>query len=184
MTRFALALLLALAMGQPGTSRVSARDTDGSTWTLLGPAANQLELLFFISSDCPISNHYAPEILRICQDYRSRGLRCFTVYPDDDVTTVTNHRREFGYGPSIPAFTDRDYALVKAAGAHVTPQAVLYSPAGRVYSGRIDDLYIDAGRTRRQATRHDLRLAIDAAVAGKPIAQPETEAVGCFIPVS
>jgi hypothetical protein len=183
MTRSVLVLLLALAMGQPGASRVTARDTDGSAWTLLAPGASELQLLFFISSECPISNHYVPEIMRICKDYRARGLRCFAVYPDDDVTTVANHRREFGYGASIPAFTDRNYALVKATGARVTPQAVLYSQAGRVYSGRIDDLYIDAGRARRQATRHDLRLALDAAVAGKPLAQPETEAVGCFIPV-
>jgi hypothetical protein len=178
-----LALLLAFAMGQTGAApRVTARDTDGNAWTLLTPDANQLELLFFISSDCPISNHYAPEIMRICSDYRAHGVRCFTVYPDDDVTTVTSHRREFGYGPAIPAFVDHNYALVKAAGAHVTPQAVLYSPAGRVYSGRIDDLYIDAGRTRRQATRHDLRLALDAAVAGQRVAHPETDPVGCFIP--
>jgi hypothetical protein len=63
----------------------------------------------------------------------------------------------------------------------VTPEAALYSPAGRVYRGRIDDWYVDVGRSRRQATQHDLRLRIDAALAGRPMTPAETEAVGCFI---
>ena len=184
MTRYTLALLLTFAMGQPGAvAGLAAPDIDGRAWTLFAPGPLQFDLLFVISSDCPISNHYAPEIERICHDYQARGVRCFTIYADDDVATIKSHRHEFGYGPSIPAFKDEKYALVKAAGARVTPQAVLYSSAGRVYSGRIDDLYIDAGRVRRQATRHDLRLALDAALAGKRVAQPETQAVGCFIPV-
>jgi hypothetical protein len=63
----------------------------------------------------------------------------------------------------------------------VTPEVAVYSSAGRIYRGRIDDLYVDAGRTRRAATRHDLRLAVDAALGGRPIAPSETEAVGCYI---
>ena len=63
----------------------------------------------------------------------------------------------------------------------MTPEAAIYSLKGRVYLGRIDDLYVDVGRARREATRHDIRLALDAALAGRSIPQPETEAVGCFI---
>ena len=184
MTRYALALLLTLGMGQPGTSSgVTARDLDGHDWTLLAPGANQFDLLLFLLSDCPIGNHYVPEIKRICKDYQSRGLRCFAVYPDDDVATVKTHRHEFGFGASIPAVRDPEHALVKATGAQVTPQAVLYSAAGRVYSGRIDDFYVDAARARPKATQRDLRLALDATIAGKPVAQPVTQAVGCFIPM-
>jgi hypothetical protein len=184
MTRLVAAALLVLSMGQPGTpSGVTARDLDGHDWTLLAPGPNQFDLLFFMSSDCPIGDHYAPEIKRICKDYQPRGLRCFAVYPDDDVAAVKTHRHEVGYGASIPAVRDPEHALVKATGAQVTPQAVLYSAAGRVYSGRIDDFYVDAGRTRPKATQRDLRLALDATIAGKPVAHPETQAVGCFIPM-
>lgn len=178
----ALFALLAAA-GLPAAAALTVTDTDGKTWSLLAPAAHQLDLLFFIATDCPISNRYAPEIARICTDYRARGVRCFLVYPEAglDNAAVSAHRREYGLAAAAPAIIDRDHALVRAAGPRVTPEAVLYSSAGRVYRGRIDDLYIDVGRSRRQATQHDVRLRIDAALVGRSIAPAETEAVGCFI---
>ncbi len=119
----------------------------------------------------------------MCTDYRSRGVRCFTVYPDAgaDVAAISKHRHEFGFGAESAAIIDRDHALVDAIGPRVTPEAAVYSSAGRVYRGRINNLYVDVGRARQQASRHDVRLAIDAALAGRPVAQPETEAIGCFI---
>jgi hypothetical protein len=185
------ALLLALSPGPPAAAPIAApitapitkKDTEGRSWSLLSPGVRQLDLLFFVATDCPISNRYAPEIVRLCTDYRLRGVRCFMVYPDAgaDVATIAKHRREFGFGTESAAIVDRDHALVGAVGARVTPEAAVYSSAGRVYRGRIDNLYVDVGRARQQATRHDVRLAVDAALAGLPAAQPETEAIGCFI---
>jgi len=177
------ALLVALAAGPPAAAPISAKDTDGKSWTLLAPGAHQLDLLFFVATDCPISNRYAPEIVRICRDYSGRSGRCFMVYPDAgaDVATVLKHRREYGFGAVTPAIIDRSHSLVRAVGPRVTPEVAIYSSAGRVYRGRIDDLYFDVGRSRRQATHHDVRLALDAAFAGRPVDQPETEAIGCFI---
>jgi hypothetical protein len=180
------ALLVVVAAESPGAVPIAAKDTDGRSWTLLAPSAHQLDLLFFVATDCPISNRYAPEIVRICNDYRDRGVRCFMVYPGasapgGDVTTIAEHRREYGFGAESPAIIDRDHALVRAVHPRVTPEAAIYSSSGRVYRGRIDNLYVDVGRSRRQATRHDVRLALDASLAGRAVAQPETEAIGCFI---
>jgi hypothetical protein len=139
-------------------------------------------VLIFIATECPISNRYAPEIERICTDYRGRGVRCWAVYPDaPDVKTVVQHRQDFGFDDAVPAIIDRDRALVRAVGPKVTPEAAIYSSAGRVYRGRIDDLYVDVGRSRRSATRHDLRVALDATLAGQAVAAAQTDAVGCFI---
>ena len=179
----ALLLSIAGSATRPATTVLRATDTDGKSWPLLSPVAHEFDLLFFVATDCPISNRYAPEIARICKDYRARGVRCFLVYPDTgaDVGAVTAHRREYGLSTAAPAIIDRDRTLVRAVGPRVTPEAALYSSTGRVYRGRIDDWYVDVGRSRRQATQHDLRLRIDAALAGRSIAPAETEAVGCFI---
>jgi hypothetical protein len=176
-------LALLAAAGLPASAALTVADTDGKTWSLLAPADRQLDLLFFVATDCPISNRYAPEIARICADYRPRGVRCFLVYPDAtlDNAAVSAHAREYGLAGAAPAVVDRRHDIVRAVGPRVTPEAALYSSAGRVYRGRIDDWYIDVGRSRRQATQHDLRLRIDAALAGRSIAPAETEAVGCFI---
>ncbi len=172
------------ADGQPGAAPVTAVDVDGRALTLLAPASPQLDLLLFVATDCPISNRYAPEIARICSDYQGRGLRCVLVYPDAALApaAVATHRHEYGLSNTGPAVIDRDHALVRAAGPRVTPEAALYSSSGRIYRGRIDDLYLDVGRSRRQASQHDLRIRIEAALAGRTIAPAETEAVGCFIP--
>jgi len=173
----------AFAPRLPVAAAVTARDTGGKSWTLLSPDAHQFDLLFFVATDCPISNRYAPEIARICADYRGRGVRCFLVYPETglDSATVSSHTRDYGLSAAGPAIIDTGHVLVRAVGPRVTPEAALYSSAGRVYRGRIDDLYVDAGRSRRQATQHDLRLRIEAALAGRSIVAAETEAVGCFI---
>ncbi len=183
MVRVVLLLLAGLAFAQPGARPIELRDVDGRPWWLLAPPPAQFDLLFFISSDCPISNRYAPAIVRMCRDYQPRGVRCFTIYPDlTDARTIVRHRQEYGLG-TIPAILDRDYRLVRAVGPRVTPEAAIYSAAGRLYRGRIDNLYIDVGRSRRAATRNDARLALDEALAGRAITMPETEAVGCVIQV-
>ena len=187
MSRFLFVLLVAgglaearLTPGAPGATNV--RDVDGRSWSLLAPAPRQSDLLFFIATDCPISNRYVPEITRLCREYQPRGVRCFTIYPDaTDAEAVKRHRQDYGIGASIPGILDRDHRLVAAVGPRVTPEAAIYSSAGRLYRGRIDNWYLDVGRARREATQHDLRLALDAALAGRSIAQAETDAIGCVI---
>ena len=195
MSRFLLFLLVAAVLGEtrlPGVllkpdaaDAMSVRDVDGRSWTPLAPSPRQNHLLFFIATDCPISNRYVPELTRLCRAYQPRGVRCFTIYPEAvNEGAVKRHRQEYGIDPAIPAILDRDHRLVAAAGPRVTPEAAIYSAAGRLYRGRIDNWYIDVGRSRREATQHDLRLALDATLAGRPIASPETEAIGCVIPKS
>ena len=47
----------------------------------------------------------------------------------------------------------------------------------------VDDRYVDFGKYRSVATRHDLRNAVDAAFQGKTLAENDTRAIGCYIPV-
>ena len=56
--------------------------------------------------------------------------------------------------------------------------------AGRelVYLGRIDDRYVDFGKTRAAATTHDLAGALEAILDGRPVPESRTRAIGCFIP--
>jgi hypothetical protein len=141
------------------------------------------QVLFFLSADCPISRFYAPEIQRICKDYAGRGVGCGLVYEDRpaDPALVRNHLMEFGYR-DILAITDDTGNIAKQTGASVTPQAVVIDKAGKIrYRGRVDNFYADLGKLRRQVTVHDVRDALDAVVAGRTVAHPETRPFGCFI---
>ena len=66
----------------------------------------RLSALFFITTDCPISNSYAPEIQRICSEYGPSGVSCDLIYVDPALTKadVEKHVKEFGY-QNIPAIS-------------------------------------------------------------------------------
>src|SRR4029079_18443070 len=162
---------------------LTVRDLDGRTWTPLQPASGQIHLLVFISAECPISNRYAPEIDRIAGSYRPKHIQSFLIYTDPKTSSeaVRASLKEFHPGVSAAVVIDEGLQLATAVHATVTPEVAIYTVNGRVYRGRIDDLYLNAGQSRRTASHRDLREALDAVVSGRPVAQPETRAVGCFI---
>jgi thiol-disulfide isomerase/thioredoxin len=175
MSRVLICLVLLSSAGQ-------SRDVDGQARDLFAPSG-PANVLMFIASDCPVSNGYAPEIQRICRDYRAKGVTCSLVYEDVAIGTaqVRAHRDEYGY-TDIPAVIDADRAIATRANATVTPQAVVVGPGGAgKYRGRIDNQYAALAKPRRVVTVHDLRDALDAVLARRPVANPETEAFGCFI---
>ena len=49
------------------------------------------------------------------------------------------------------------------------------------YRGRIDNGYADLGKPRQHVTSHDLRVSLDAVLAGRQVPAPETDALGCYI---
>ena len=139
-------------------------------------------VLLFTRTDCPISNRYAPEVRRLYERFRERGVRFWLVYPDPDSTVedIERHRAEYEY--PLPALRDPRHELVRRAGATITPEAAVFGSAREpLYLGRIDDRYVDFGKARPAATRHDLERAIEAVLDGRPVAEPRTEAIGCFI---
>ena len=135
--------------------------------------------------DCPIANRYAPEIVRLSDLFSPQGVAFWLVYadPPPDAQAIRAHLR--AYGLPDQALRDPEHALVRAAGARVTPEAVVFipDPGGPklVYRGRIDDRYQDFGRMRPSATVHDLEDALTAVLSGRTVARSEAPAVGCFI---
>lgn len=171
----AISLLAAGVFGQ-------TRDIDGRPLAPFTPAGTA-HVLFFVQTDCPVSNGYAPTIQRVCKVYGPRGVSCSLAYEDVtvDAPAVRTHMTEFAYR-DIPATIDTSRALADRARATITPEAVVIDARGAIrYRGRIDNLYAALGKPRRVVTEHDLANALDALLAGKPVPKPETEAVGCFI---
>jgi len=145
--------------------------------------AGKANALFFVTNECPISNSYAHEIARICADYKSKDVACALVYVDPSLTDeqARKHAQEYGHG-DYPKIVDRHHELVKATGVTITPEVAVINRQGKVvYRGRIDDSYAALAEPRRPPLHFDLRNALDDVVSGKPVAQPETKALGCYI---
>lgn len=138
-------------------------------------------VLVFVRSDCPISNRYAPELERLYREY-SPPASFYLVYPDRSETkaAIEKHRTDYGY--TFGALRDPDGSLVKLSKVRVTPEAAVFAAGGELlYHGRIDDRYVDFGKSRPQPTTHDLEEALQAVLAGKPVKVASTRAIGCFI---
>jgi hypothetical protein len=140
-------------------------------------------VLIFTTSDCPISNRYAPEIQRIVATFANYGVQFSLVYPvpADTARTAREHATRFGFRLRI--LRDTAFQLVRRTGVTVTPEVAVIERGGRqVYRGRIDDRYVDFGRDRPEPTTRDLHAVLEAVVSGAPITSTTTPAVGCYLP--
>jgi hypothetical protein len=146
------------------------------------PPGTKAIVYIFTSTECPVSNRYAPEIRRLEQTFASRGVRFRLVYPSRFETdaAVRTHLAAFAYG-KLEAVRDPTLALVGFTGATITPEVAIIADGRVVYRGRIDDRFVELGVERPKPTVHDLADALTSVVEGRPISRPTTQAVGCYI---
>ncbi len=179
---FALVLLASLFLPAPPLAAIAAMDDGGVVRHPMELGQAKAAVFIFVEVECPISNSYAPEINRIVADYSAKGINFYIVYPDPALTAeqVRQHAAAFGF--HCPALMDGDRLLERLFHVEVTSEAVVVGKNGKVeYHGRIDNLYVDFGKKRYAATTHELRDALNAVVAGQPVATPVTKTVGCPI---
>ena len=147
-----------------------------------GPGDCAANVLVFFGHDCPMSNGYAKEIIRLRAEYTPKRIAFCVVYADADLAAGDARKHATEYGFTCPAILDPKMALARRVGAAVKPEVAVLSPAGELlYRGRIDDRYVDFGKRRENLTAHELRDALDAVLAGKPVAVPRAPAIGCDI---
>ena len=159
-------------------------------WALYGVRAENSPLeapgkivaLVFVSSECPISNKFAPELERLGRKFPTNDVSFVLVYPNasDTQEKIEKHRREYRLTGAF--LRDPRHELVKRAGATITPEAAVFDQKRNVvYRGRINDQFLALGKGRPHPTQHDLEEAITALLAGKQPKAARANAVGCFI---
>lgn len=189
-TAWLAAMVLAAAM----VSAARAQAAGEATWPRLVDLEGQehqplqqpeVRAVVFITvmADCPIVNSYAPEYNRLREEYQEQGVQVFLLQVDPHATRQSLQQHAKQYNLKLPVIHDADHAWVKRLGATRTPEATLLTPDGEVYyRGRIDDRYVDFGRRRVAATTRDLRDAVEAVLAGRPVINSGQPAIGCYIP--
>lgn len=175
-------LLIGALLGMATWPKFTLNDTAGASHTQAEWQSAKAVVLYFITTDCPISNSYVPEMNRIAQDYAARGVRFYGVIADTStpLADVRKHVQEFGY--TFPMLLDPKQTLIRFTKADTTPEAAVLTPGSALkYLGRIDNRVEGFGKQRPQATEHDLRDGLDAVLAGKAVARPAIAPVGCSI---
>ncbi len=162
---------------------VKMTGTDGKATTLAGIKGKAGTLVIFSCNHCPFVKAWQDRMVQIANDAVKKDIGAVfvnandpTVFTDDSLENMKTLAADKGY--AFPYVMDDTSAVARAFGASHTPEAFLFDAAGKlVYHGTIDDSTYDATK----AKKHYLSDAVNALVAGKPVAAPETKAVGCGI---
>ncbi len=181
-----LLMTFGFAWGGARAQRWGVRAVDGKPLAALAPPnRTRAVVLFFVATDCPVSNRMFPEMRRLREEFGGRGVRLWFVYPNtyERAEAVVAHQQSFDAGGE--ALLDPDGTLVRLTRAVATPEMAVLVPEAdgwrTVYAGRIDDRYVRLGLERPAATVHfgeDTLLAVLAGRAPKPaVGVP----VGCAI---
>ncbi|MFN5186740.1 MAG: redoxin family protein [Planctomycetota bacterium] len=160
---------------------IRMKDIRGVPRDLNDLGSHQAYVFVFVTSDCPIVKKTLPKLLDLYNTYHTQDVLfvCVNVGANDTLRDVASQALEY----QAPWLFVKDYdaQAAKALGITRTPQvAVLNSRHELVYRGRVDDQF-RLGGTKPNASRDDLKIAIDELLAGKNISIPETIADGCAI---
>lgn len=176
----------ASTMLQLGTSApdFSLLNVDGRTLTLADFRGAPALLVMFVCNHCPFVKHVAGELRRLAADYQPRGVAIVAInsndsskYPEDSPERMVHEVEERGY--TFPYLFDEDQVVAKAYRAACTPDFFLFDAEQRlVYRGQLDD---SRPKSEIPVTGADLRAALDAVLAGRPVAERQRPSIGCNI---
>jgi hypothetical protein len=144
-------------------------------------------LVLFICAHCPFVKHVEAEIGSLERDYPALQLLAIAsnstlTHPQDGPEGLRAQARAQGWG--FPYLFDADQQLARSFGAACTPDPFLYSwdEAAQqhrlVYRGQFD-----ASRpgSALPCDGADIRAAIEALLAGRPLPAEQRPAIGCNI---
>lgn len=179
---FAAAALPALAEGPAigATAPVfDLKTIDGKDFSLANAEkADKLVVLMFIATECPYSNAYNDRMREMAAAYASKGVQFVGINSNktESVADVVAHAKKHGHTFTI--VKDPGNKVADLYDARRTPEVFVIGQDGKLmYHGRIDENYEDPSKV----TSPDLKNALDALLAGLPVAKAETKAFGCTI---
>lgn len=141
-------------------------------------------LVAFISNHCPFVKHIRKEFASFAKEYQGRDVSVVAIgsndaanYPQDGPEKMAEEIKQIGY--TFPYLYDETQDVAKAYQAACTPDFFLFDRDHRlVYRGQFDDSRPSNGRP---VTGKDLRAALDAVLAGRPVSSEQKPSVGCNI---
>lgn len=170
-----------LPIGSPAPD-FSLPGVDGRTYSLAGFAASPVLVLNFTCNHCPYAQAYEDRFMALVREFGPRGVAFAAInpndersYPEDSLAKMKERAAARGF--NFPYLRDETQQVARAYGAVCTPHLFIVQAGNVVYEGRIDDSWKDPAG----ATSHDLRNALAALLAGKPVPRPNTNPMGCSI---
>ncbi|GIX03742.1 MAG: thiol-disulfide isomerase [Planctomycetaceae bacterium] len=176
---FSIAPLNAADMQLPAFKLTDYR---GREWQSEDFAEASVLVVAFLGVECPLARQYGPRLQKLADAYESRGVRFLGVDANrqDSLSEMASYARQ--HEIHFPMVKDGGGLFAAALGAERTPEVFVFDKHRRLrYRGRIDDQYAVGGKSRPQASREDLKEALEALLSGRSPEINYVPAVGCLI---
>lgn len=156
----------------------------GRTVRLADAREKRALVVIFLCAHCPYVKHVREGLATFARDLASKDVAIVaisandpTTHPDDAPEKLAAEAKAAGW--SFPVLFDATQAVAKAYTAAGTPDFFLFDARRKlVYRGQFDASRPGNGVP---VTGSDLRAAVDALLAGKPIAKEQRPSIGCNI---
>lgn len=141
-------------------------------------------LVMFICRHCPFVQHIKHEIAKIGKDYAEKEIGIIAIsandasnFPEDSPEKLKAMAKELGF--TFPFCYDETQTAAKTYTAACTPDFFLFDQNRKlVYRGQLDDSRPSNGKP---VNGRDLRAALDALLADKPVSAEQKPSIGCNI---
>ncbi len=141
-------------------------------------------VIMFICNHCPFVLHINEALVRLANDYQSRGIGFVAIssndvvnYPQDGPDKMKLHAMNVGY--SFPYLYDETQDVAKSYDAACTPDFYIFDKELRcAYRGQLDD---SRPGNNVPVTGVDIRHALDAITEDKEFNLQQKPSVGCNI---
>ena len=140
-------------------------------------------LVMFICVHCPYVKHVEQELARIGVDYAGKiaiaaiSANDVASHPEDSPENMKAQAERLGF--RFPYLYDETQDVARAYSAACTPDTFVFDGERRlVYRGQLDD---SRPKNDRPVTAADVRAAVDAVLAGRPVNSDQRPSIGCGI---
>lgn len=173
-----------LALGTPAPAFLLPDVMSGRPLALADARGARGVLVMFICAHCPYVVHVQDELARIGRDYAAQGVGIVAIspndvaaYPGDGPDGLRAQARAADF--TFPYLYDESQEVARAYDAACTPDLYLFGPdLTLVYRGQLDSA---RPRNSDPVTGRDLRAALDALIAGRPVPAEQRPSLGCGI---
>lgn len=147
-------------------------------------AGDSALLVIFLCQHCPFVKHVQQELVRLGQEYIPKGVGVVAIsannvetHPQDSPENLKAMAQSLKF--NFPLCYDESQETAKQYTAACTPDFFVFdSEVKLAYRGQLDDSRPSNGMP---VTGKDLRAALDAILAGKPVDPDQKPSVGCNI---
>jgi peroxiredoxin len=164
-------------------AKTKMKNVDGKMLSISDITGKAGTLVVFTCNHCPFAKAWEQRIVELANSYSGKGIGVMLVNANDPTTHTEDGFEEMqarakSRGLKVPYVVDETSGVARAFGASVTPEVFLFDKAGKLaYHGAVDDNRNEPDKVKARY----LKDALDAVIAGKAPAMPETKGLGCGI---